>query len=341
MTICELSAKISSAQVEDCKLYFITRILKDRVKKDVKTMDKFLFKVYQVDIDDEIRQYLFDCSKEQLENVMNKNLEMIDYDVISDDTEHLFTYTMKNNAMPFSDVIYNQLNSIPPKVMSIESILSDVEKLWAYCVGFNIENSNWIYTFRKIQAGKIAVDEKENQKTFVTKMIRSCFNTQSQKLELLKGETVTLDKQIDCVYYDNIFYIIKKGNFEQIVGLQEEFKTEAKQVVSKMQEMDMITGLDKIEEEIESNPAIHRKLVRISRLGNYQFISKEDIKQMQKVSKKYGHKLNVEKGKLAIKDKKDIDVVLKMLADYYKTGDVTGKSYGTFSGKEINSEPPI
>jgi len=39
---------------------------------------------------------------------------------------------------------------------------------------------------------------------------------------LLKGETVNLDKQIDCIYYDETFYVIKKGYFEQIVGLQEE-----------------------------------------------------------------------------------------------------------------------
>jgi hypothetical protein len=246
---------------------------------------------------------------------------------------------MKNKAMSFSDVVCNQLVSTPPKVMSIEGIIADGSELWAYCIGFNdVKKSDWIYTFRKIQPSKIAVDEKENQKT-LAKAIRSVFSTKSQKLELLKGETVNLDKQIDCVYYDDTFYIIKKGNFEQIVGLQEEFKAEAKLVVSKMRETGMITGLDKIEEEIEANPSIHKKLVRISRFGNYQTISQTDIRKMQRVSKKYGLELNVEGGKLAIKRKEDIDAVLKMLADYYKTGDVTGKSYGTFSGKEIKSEP--
>lgn len=31
----------------------------------------------------------------------------------------------------------------------------------------------------------------------------------------------------------------------------------------------------------------------------------------------------------------DIDTILKMLADYYKTGEVSGKAYGTFAGKEL------
>jgi len=335
MTINELLNKITTTSVEDSKLYFITRILREGIKKSSKMMEKYLFKVYQVDIDDEMRQYLFDVSKEQLEYVIKRDFEMIDYDVISDDTEHLFTYSMKNKAMSFSDVVYNQLKSNPAKVMSIEGIISEVEELWAYCIGFNdTENKDWIYTFRKIQAGKVAVDEKENQKTFA-KTIRSCFNTQSQKLELLKGETVNLDKQIDCVYYDETFYVIKKGYFEQIVGLQEEYKKEAQQVVEDMKNSKMIEGLDKIEKEIEENPAIHKKLVRIARTGNYKTISEKDITQMQKVCKKYGVKINVKDGKLAIEEKEDIDTVLKMLADYYKTGDVSGKPYGTFSGKEI------
>ena len=339
MTLNELLDKVSATQVEDLKLYFITRILREGVKKSTKMMDKFLFKVYQVDIDDEIRQYLFDCTEEQLRFVIKKDYEMKDYDVISDDTEHLFTYSMKNNVMSFSDVVYNQLVSNPSKVMSIGGIISDIEELWAYCIGFNdVENADWIYTFRKIQSGKVAIDEKENQKTLAAKVIRSLFNTQSQKLELLKGETVNLDKQIDCVYYGDTFYIIKKGNFELIVGLQEEFKKEAKQVVSIMQETGMIIGLDKIVEEIELNPAIHKKLVRISRLGIYREITPQIVQEMEIVCKKYGENLNVQEGKLAIEEKKDIDVILKMLADYYKTGDVSGKPYGTFSGKEIKLE---
>ncbi|KAA6324303.1 hypothetical protein EZS27_026354 [termite gut metagenome] len=339
MTINELLDKVSATNVEDAKLYFITRILRDGIKKSAKLMDKFIFKVYQVDIDDEIRQYLYDCSKEQLEHVIKKDFEMIDYDVISDDTEHLFTYSMKNKAMSFADFVLNKLNSNTPKVMGIDKIISDIEELWAYCVGFNdVENSDWIYTFRKIQSGKVAVDEKENQKTLVAKAIRTLFNTQSKKLELLKGETVNLDKQIDCVYYGETFYVIKKGYFEQIIGLQEEYKEQSKQVASEMKQTNMFEGLDKIEEEIEKNPAIHKKLVRIAKIGNYREITPQIVKKMEKVCKKYGNKLNVKNGKLAIEEKEDIDTILKMLADYYKTGDVTGKPYGTFSGKEIKLE---
>jgi len=338
MKLIDLFDKIESIETEDTKLFFITRYLKENIKKSSKMMDKFLFKVYQVDIDDEIRQHLYDLSKEQLEYVIKKDFEIVDYDVVSDDTEHLFTYSIKNKLKSFSDVVCNQLNGQIPRVTSIESIVTTDEELWAYCVGFNdLENNDWIYTFRKIQSGKVAIDENENPKSKL-KMIRTFFSTESKKLELLKGETINLDKQIDCVYYNEIFYILKKGYFEQIVGLQEEYKIEAINVVDELQKINVIDGLEIISKQIEEKPAIHKKLVRISRIGNYRNVDEKVIKKMQAVCKKFGDKLNVENGRLQIKEDNDVDVILKMLADYYKTGEVSGKAYGTYAGKEVKKQ---
>lgn len=336
MTLQEILDKITSTNVDDLKLFFITRMLKENIKKSSKVMDKYLFKVYQVDINDEIRQYLYDLSKEQLDITIKKSYEMVDYEVISDDTEHLFTYPMKNKVFSFADVVTNQLQKIPAKMQSIEAILQNNDELWAYCVGFNdLTAKDWIYTFRKIQPGKVAVDEREG-KIFST--IRTYFDTKNQKLKLLKGETINLDKQIDCIYYNEVFYIIKKANFEQIVGLQEEYKEEAKKVVEQLKQTDKIKGLDKIEEQIETTPSIHKKLVRIAKIGNYRNIDEKTVNKMRAVCKKYGDNLKIDNGNLLIEDEKDIDIVLKMLADYYKTGDVSGKPYGTFSGKEIKTK---
>lgn len=117
---------------------------------------------------------------------------------------------MTNKAMSFYDVVNNQLKSAPPKMSSLESIIKN-EELWAYCVGFQCGEDDWIYTFRKILAGKIAVDEKDNNgRGKMAKFLRTTFNTKNQKLELLEGETINLDKQIDCIFYIDTFYIAKK-----------------------------------------------------------------------------------------------------------------------------------
>ena len=69
----EVLAKIKETQEKDVKLHFITRILKNGVGKRDKTLDKYVFKVYQIDVDDEIRGYLYDLSIKELERTLAKD----------------------------------------------------------------------------------------------------------------------------------------------------------------------------------------------------------------------------------------------------------------------------
>lgn len=337
MILEKLSEKLESIKIENSFLYFITRVLKPDTKKTSKILDKFLFKVYQIDVNEEIRKHLYSLTKEQFEYLSKRKTELHEYDVITDDTEQLFTYSMTNKAMSFADVVNNQLKSNPPKIKSLEDIISE-EELWAYCVGFHNKGTDWIYTFRKILSGKVAIDEKDgNKRNALQKTIRTIFNSKSQKLELIEGETVNLDKQVDCIFYEDTFYIAKKTQFEQIVGLEEEFKIQASEVITELEATNMIEGLEILSRQITINPAIHKKLVRLSKIGNYKDLDEKIIKKMQKVCKQYGDKLKLKDGKLFIEDEIDIDLALKMLSDYYKRGEVSGKAYGTFAGKQLKT----
>ncbi len=111
---------------------------------------------------------------------------------------------------------------------------------------------------------------------------------------------------------------------------------QAVDVLKELEETNMIDGLDIISKQIDDNPSIHKKLVRLSKIGNYRELNAAVIKKMQKVCKTYGVLLKIKDGKLQIEDEKDIDLALKMLADYYKKGEVSGKSYVTFAGRKID-----
>lgn len=337
----EILNVIKTTKEENVKLHFITRILKEGVKKRDKTLDKYIFKVYQIDIDDEIRKYLYDLSINELERTITKNYSLIDYDPISDDTEHLFSYKLKAETSSFSDVVINQLGKELPKVESIEGIVSENEELWAYCIGFlDVDNASWIYTFRKIMVSKIAIDEtKDSEKSIFWRQIRTVFNSTSKKLTLMKGEAVTLDKQIDCLYCDEVFYILKKIPFEQIVGLQEEYHIKAVEVVECMKETGMIDGLENMEEELKSNTSLHKKLVKLQQVGGLEKLDTTRIKKMENVSKRYGDKINVDaNGHIKITDRKDFEAVIKAMCDYYKKGEISGKSYGIYSGRELKQK---
>lgn len=334
----EVLDRIKDTKQEDVKLHFITRILKSGVGKRDKTLDKYIFKVYQIDVDDEIRKYLYDLSIKELERTVTKDYSLIDYDPISDDTDHLFSYKLKAETSTFSDVVVNQLGKELPKVESIEGIISENEELWAYCIGFlDVEDQKWIYTFRKIMVSKIAIDEKnDTDKSIVWRQIRTIFNSTSKQLTLMKGEAVTLDKQIDCVYWEETFYVLKKVPFEQIVGLQEEYHAKAIEVVDEMKNTGLIDGLDGLEEELKTNTSLHKKLVKLQQNGGLGILDDKQIKKMAKVCKRYGETMSVgADGHIKINDRKDFETVIKAMCDYYKKGEVSGKSYGTFSGREL------
>lgn len=329
MNITELQERIQITKKEDVKLYFVTRLIKPEVSKRTPAKDKYMFNVLQIDCDDEVRSYLYDASVRQLNKTIQKNYEMLDYDILTDETEHLFTYNIQNKVFSFNDVVTNQLLKTAPKITSITKI-TEIEEMWAYCVEFfNNETEERIFTFRKILPSKVSVDEKAKG------CIKTLFNTKSQQLSLLKEETVNLDEQIDCIYHQETFYVIKKANFEQIIGLQEEYKEKAIEVANNMINSGNFIGGDKLKELIEKKPSIHKKLIKVEKMGEYKEITKKTLNKMRNVLKRYGETLPIVNEKLSIESEENIDAILKAFGDYYKKGEISGKPYGTFAGKEL------
>ncbi|WNB18752.1 Kiwa anti-phage protein KwaB-like domain-containing protein [Marivirga arenosa] len=331
--------KFEDINDENLHLYFITRVLKPNLKKRAKVLDKYDFEIYQVDIDKEIASHLYDVSIKQLEYVAKKNLEITEYEAITDSTQQIFTYDGTNKAMSFLDVVQNKLKN-KSKIAKIKNLTEIVksQELWAYTVGFFDDNHDWIYSFRKILKGKVAIDEEANSSKKLFGTFRTKFNTVSNKLEVLKGETINLDERIDCIYFEDIFYIFQKTQFEQITGLTEEFKEHAEKIADELIKTEMFDGLDILKKQIKETPAIHRKLVRLKKINNYQNLNEKSLNKMIKIAKRYGGQLKKNNGKIIIENEKDVDLTIKVLVDFYKTGEFSGKPYGTFSGKELTTE---
>ena len=329
MNLEELKNIIESAQAQDIKLFFVTRNIKAGVAKTSRVRDKYAFKVYQIDCNQEIQEYLHTTTCNHITKIIAKNYDMLDYDILSDETEHLFKYSIANKVFSFSDVVTNQLGKISAKVTSISNLVSKGEELWAYCVEF-ISDDEKIYTFRKILPSKVGVDEKSKG------YFRALFDTQSKQLSLLKAETVNLDEQIDCVFYCDTFYVLKRMYFEQIIGLQEEYKERAKEIANELISCGNFIGADKLNEMIEKKPSIHKKLIKVGRIGGYKELTLQKIKNIKKICGKYGDRLPIVNNQLSLNSEEDLDIILRAFGDYYKIGEISGKPYGTFAGKELN-----
>ena len=85
MTVQDLYDVISDISTQDVKLYFVTRKTKENITKKMRAKDKYLFRVYQIDCDDELRETILSASKEQLKATIDKNFDLVDYDILSDE----------------------------------------------------------------------------------------------------------------------------------------------------------------------------------------------------------------------------------------------------------------
>lgn len=87
---------------------------------------------------------------------------------------------------------------------------------------------------------------------------------------------------------------------------------------------------------IEDKPSIHKKLIKIKE--QYKNMTSNDMKKLITVSKKYKLNLKMSNNKLIISNEKDAENLIKVLADYFKIGDMSGIAYGTYAGKQIKTE---
>ena len=331
MTLQDIQEFIKNTESKDTRLYFITRIeeaKRSRIRAANKT---HVFKVYQIDFNQELQESLFNATLSYLEQIAKKNYDVVDYDVLSDETEHLFTYSVSNKIESFADVVTNQLLQSAPKVTSLKILSSGDEQMWAYCLSFSSsDGKEKMFSFRKILPNKVGINEKSS-------FLKAVFNARSLQLALQKEETISLDEQVDCIYFMDTFFVLKKGNFERIVGLQEENKEKAKVIVGKLLSSNMLIGGEHLNQLVENKPSVHKKLIKIEKIGYYERLDFKAIKKMTRISKQHGVALKVQDDKLILENEEDVDALLKVLGDYYKKGEVSGKSYGTFSGKELQA----
>lgn len=313
------------------RLFFITRHIKDGVKKTEKVIDKFQFKANAIDMSPDVCSFFSKNVKIQLENLKNKDgYELESYNVITDDLgDKLYTYAL-NNSLSFSDVIFNQL--LLNKVDTIASLKEVKNDLWAYCLQINSANDT-VYLFRKMSSGKVTTDEAQTKK----EKLSSWFDSNDAELKTVNNETVSFDNKIDCIYFKSEFLVLRKSGFEQIVGLEEEFQNVANDVISVIESTNLVEGLDHIKVSLGKSRALLKTLANIGKKGNHADFNQDEIEKMKNALKLFeGKDLKFSSdGKLVLENSVDVGYFIKLLNDYYKVGVITGKYYGSNSGNVI------
>ena len=340
----ELRTPIQNSQAADVRLYLVSRALKPDVKKTEKVLQKYAFHLNRIDIDESIQEMLLQTIK-GLERTLDESYEEIaEYKAIDEDSQKIYTYQMENREMAFADILNNQIDRgvDAPTVNDLGQFLRDAD-LWAYCVEVQGGLTGRYLTFTKLNRGKVAVDERTNPESgFTKRVLRTRFNTTTAKLELLEGDTINFDKRVDCIYLfaEDKFYIFHKKHFEDIVGIEEEFKSVAQNVMRRVLRAGIIEGLENVREILANDASVHKKLYQVHSVLKSQTLDAKRIKKMQAVAKSYGLRLKVEDDKIQIKDRDDLITVIRLLDDYFLKSPQTGLKYGAPVKKRWLTQPP-
>ncbi|EOM7047991.1 Kiwa anti-phage protein KwaB-like domain-containing protein [Escherichia coli] len=328
----EYAEQLKDDDAAKISLYFITRHLKAGMSRTARVVDKFDFKIIKAPIAPDIAKFFkYTLSNQIISHASKDDIVMKKYTVIDDDIDNkIYAYAM-NNAISFSKVINNDIKNDKPVVLtSLAEVQND---LWAYCIKVQ-KGADVTYSFRKISRGKVTTNEPQN----ITQRVFALFDKTDKELRSFDGSAVNFDDKIDCIYIKDQFYVFHKKSFEAIVGLEVEFTEAAQKTLNTIKELDLIEGLDVIEQAILHKPSLRKILTHIAEKGNHTVLEKNDVQAMNDVLKMFQNeefKTN-EHGKLVIEDERQGRNFLKLLNDYYKQGMTTKKYYGTDSGNVIN-----
>ncbi len=326
MKVDDLVQIMSTSEAKDLKLYFITRS-QDSVGKSLR-QGRYVYRIYQSDCTEELQERLYDSAIRCVRRLSERKYKAVEYDILSDDTERFLSYSVQGKDGAFLDIVNNQLESEVDKINDISDLSSDNQTPWAFCLEFfSVDMRQKLYTFRKILPSKVGVNNKKS-------IVRAFFSTTSLQLEIQKEDTINLDEQVDFIFFCDSFYIFEKSSFERVVGLQEEFMEKAKIIIDKMISCG-ISGGYSLHRLLERGSSMHKKIIKIEKVGGYLDLTQEKVCRMQEISLLYGKELPVKDGKICIEKEEDVETILRVLGDYYKKGEVSGKAYGTYSGKEI------
>ena len=322
----KLLSFVQDYQDHKTRLYLITRTVKQGISVHARVPNKYEYTCYSINTDQPIQKELFGLFKEKVIYCANKDkFALENYSIITDDSEKkILTYNKKEQISSFMHIVDTDLKNaseLPPVID-----LADIsDRLWAYIIEVSLRDQV-ICGLRKISPSKILTSEKG-------KTIAAHFKMKEKSLVLSHDQSIVFDKGLDALYVDDTFFVIQKNNFEEIVGLEAEYREEAKLVADKIMHSPKISLHFNLMNTIESKNRFIRKLAKIK--NEIDRIDTNRIKKMQETASLFKLSFNAKSGKIIINDEKEMDIVIKLLDDYYLLSQQTGKKYEASVKKEI------
>jgi len=298
MMLKEIKRKLDDASPDYTGLFFITR------KKRREEIE------YSVLSTADIGEALITIVKQQLSKLIETvDLEYIEYNpAINLDKNHV--ETIKREEVHYLDEILQDMNSADLNIFDMKQS----KNLWAYAI--KIGNSG-ITLFRKYTEKRI-LDIKGWIPLFV----------QNGVFNKLTDSILTIDKDIDCIYYDGKVFILDKIQFEKIFSFMDKFILEIDANVCHLEEKSLVDDIAALQKLCKSDP---RKIKKLNKVLKSDILNSLNTKRISEINRQYNLDLNfTEDGKIIVSPK-NIWTVLRVLDDEYLESPMTDNKYEVHS----------
>lgn len=201
MDITALLEQIQNTDMEDLKLYFISRT---KISGNAVSPS---FSVYEMRTDDSVRSSLYLSVISQLDELLSPK-EFLDFENSIDD----YDVIPLNREFPdksFKAVIHELRNNIPTMISSISGI-SSKEEVCAQCIEFfDRKTEAKVFVFSRISPEKLVDKTPDNA-------VKVKFDPVTTQLSFAKNDIIYLDTDIDCVFFRDNLLVFNKGHFEEM-----------------------------------------------------------------------------------------------------------------------------
>lgn len=297
----EIKRKLDDASPDYTGLFFITR---------KKRREEIEYSVLRTEITADIGEALITIVKQQLSKLLETvDLEYIEYNpAINLDKNHV--ETIKREEVHYLDEILQDMNSADLNIFDMKQS----KNLWAYAI--KIGNSG-ITLFRKYTEKRI-LDIKGWIPLFV----------QNGVFNKLTDSILTIDKDIDCIYYDGKMFILDKIQFEKIFSFMDKFILEIDANICHLEEKSLVDDITALQKLCESDP---RKIKKLNKVLKSDILNSLNTKRISEINRQYNLDLNfTEDGKIIVSHK-NIWTVLRVLDDEYLESSMTDNKYEVHS----------
>lgn len=297
----EIKRKLDDASPDYTGLFFITR---------KKRREEIEYSVLRTKITADIGEALITIVKQQLSKLIETvDLEYIEYNpAINLDKNHV--ETIKREEVHYLDEILQDMNSADLHIFDMKQS----KNLWAYAI--KIGNTG-ITLFRKYTEKRI-LDIKGWIPLFV----------QNGVFNKLTDSILTMDKYIDCIYYDGKMFILDKTHFEKIFSFMDKFILEIDANICHLEEKSLVDDITALQKLCKSDP---RKIKKLNKVLKSDILNSLNTKRISEINRQYNLDLDfTEDGKIIVSHK-NIWTVLRVLDDEYLESSMTDNKYEVHS----------